>query len=213
MALKRLRTTTLATGAVASVILSLARECGRSQFRRSAGRPSRVAGAPSSSGRRLHGRPHPGRRRGRGRRRVRRDHGPLRAVRSGSHRARHVGERGAFQAARSAAAGAARRLLAPGENSPTKPYNSDAVRYRDPFWSNSSGGAGLVSGRMTAIATDGRAVYAGAADGGVWKSTDKGAHWTPVFDKQSRLSVGADRDQPRRPLHLGRHRRGQHVGR
>jgi hypothetical protein len=71
------------------------------------------------------------------------------------------------------------------------PYDSDAVGYRDPFWSNSGGGAGLVSGRMSAIATDGDVVYAGAADGGVWKSTDKGAHWLPVFDKQTRLSIGA----------------------
>ena len=71
------------------------------------------------------------------------------------------------------------------------PYNSDAVGYRDPFWSNSSGGSGLVSGRMSAIVSDGDVVYAGAADGGVWKSTDHGAHWAPIFDKQTRLSIGA----------------------
>ena len=25
----------------------------------------------------------------------------------------------------------------------------------------------------------------------MWKSTDKGAHWTPIFDQQNRLSIGA----------------------
>jgi hypothetical protein len=72
-----------------------------------------------------------------------------------------------------------------------QPYNSDALGYRDPIWSNSSGGAGLVSGRMTAIAVDGNRIYAGAADGGVWLSTDKGKHWKPIFDDQSNLSIGA----------------------
>src|SRR5438105_2061505 len=37
-----------------------------------------------------------------------------------------------------------------------QPYNSDALGYRDPIWSNSSGGARLVSGRMTALAVAGQ---------------------------------------------------------
>src|SRR5262245_4297421 len=83
----------------------------------------------------------------------------------------------AFQAARAqanalpAAAGTWREVT-------NQPYNSDALGYRDPFWSNSSGGAGLVAGRMSAIASDGGTVYAGAADGGVWQATDKGEQWT-----------------------------------
>lgn len=72
-----------------------------------------------------------------------------------------------------------------------QPYNSDALNYRDPTWSNSSGGAGLVSGRITALATDGQTIYAGGAAGGVWRSFDGGQHWTPVFDQQGDLSIGA----------------------
>jgi hypothetical protein len=93
-----------------------------------------------------------------------------------------------------AAAAAAQRLGFVGgrwREVTNQPYNSDAVGYRDPVWSNSSGGAGLVSGRMTALAVDGATVYAGAAAGGVWRSSDGGAHWTPVFDQQNDLSIGA----------------------
>jgi hypothetical protein len=72
-----------------------------------------------------------------------------------------------------------------------QPYNSDAYNYRDPVWSNSGGGSGLVAGRITALAVDGKALYAGGAAGGVWRSTDGGAHWTPVFDQQNDLSIGA----------------------
>ncbi|HZP90593.1 MAG TPA: glycosyl hydrolase, partial [Actinomycetota bacterium] len=72
-----------------------------------------------------------------------------------------------------------------------QPYNSDALGYRDPIFSNSGGGSGLVAGRIQALAVDGSTVYAGAADGGVWRSTDAGRHWLPVGDGLPSLSSGA----------------------
>ena len=72
-----------------------------------------------------------------------------------------------------------------------KPYDSDAAGFRDPFISNSGGGSGLVSGRMSALAVAGSTIYAGGADGGVWRSTNGGASWTPVFDDQGSLSIGS----------------------
>src|SRR6516164_3525195 len=97
-------------------------------------------------------------------------------------------------AAFAAATAAARKLAHSGgrwQEVTNQPYNSDALGYRDPIWSNSSGGARLVTGRMTALAVDGRALFAGAANGGVWRSTDGGAHWKPVFTQQNNLSIGA----------------------
>ncbi len=72
----------------------------------------------------------------------------------------------------------------------TRPYDSDDPRYRDPFFSNSSGGSGVVSGRMTGLAADGNYLYAGGADGGVFRSSDGGATWTPLTDGIPTLSVG-----------------------
>jgi hypothetical protein len=71
----------------------------------------------------------------------------------------------------------------------TKPYDSDDPNYRDPVWSNSGGGAGLVSGRATALAVDGSTLYAGTADGGVWKRSS--GTWTPLLDDSPTLSIGA----------------------
>ena len=68
-------------------------------------------------------------------------------------------------------------------------YDSDAHGYRDPVWSNSGGGAGLVSGRVTALAADGSTLYAGTADGGVWKRQT--GTWTPLLDDSPTLSIGA----------------------
>jgi hypothetical protein len=70
------------------------------------------------------------------------------------------------------------------------PYDADSPAYRD-YYSNSSGGAGLVTGRITALAVgnDG-VVYAGGADGGVWRSTSGTGDWHPIADSLPSLSSG-----------------------
>ncbi len=70
------------------------------------------------------------------------------------------------------------------------PYDADDPRYRD-INSNSSGGAGRVTGRMTGMAADNAGnVYAGGADGGVFRSTVGGGHWTSIADALPTLSTG-----------------------
>lgn len=59
-----------------------------------------------------------------------------------------------------------------------------------------------VSGRVLALAIDPRnsnVVYLGAAQGGVWKSTNGGDSWTPLTDKQASLAVGALTLDPQNP--------------
>lgn len=71
---------------------------------------------------------------------------------------------------------------------------SDSPQYIDPTsgFSNSGAGDRWVSGRMTALAAaPNGTLFAGAADGGVWKSADGGQHWTPMSDTQATLSIGA----------------------
>ncbi|MDJ0343195.1 glycosyl hydrolase [Streptomyces sp. H10-C2] len=71
------------------------------------------------------------------------------------------------------------------------PYNSDDPRYRD-INSNSSGGAGNVTGRMAAIVADNSGyVYAGSAGGGVWRSSTGGGHWQPISDTLPAQATGA----------------------
>ena len=53
---------------------------------------------------------------------------------------------------------------------------------------------GRVAGRLNAITPlpgDDNTVYAGSAAGGVWKTTNGGQSWTPVFDQVGTLPVGA----------------------
>jgi hypothetical protein len=100
----------------------------------------------------------------------------------------HTVDAGAFSGAYAAAANLP--LTATSWSEVTRaPYDSDAHGYRDPVWSNSGGGAQHVAGRMTALAVDGSTLYAGAADGGVWKRA--GGTWSPLTDDAPSLSIGA----------------------
>jgi hypothetical protein len=71
---------------------------------------------------------------------------------------------------------------------------SDSPRYIDPTsgFSNSGAGDRWVAGRMTSLASapDGT-IYAGAADGGVWKKAAGSLDWTPLTDAEGTLSIGA----------------------
>ena len=44
---------------------------------------------------------------------------------------------------------------------------------------------------VTGVPGEPNVFYFGAASGGVWKSTDAGANWEPIFDKEPIASVGA----------------------
>ncbi|MDM7914743.1 MAG: glycosyl hydrolase [Candidatus Eisenbacteria bacterium] len=51
-----------------------------------------------------------------------------------------------------------------------------------------------IAGRVTDLAvhpSNPAIVYMGAAEGGVLRTTDSGQHWTPLFDEESCISVGA----------------------
>jgi hypothetical protein len=92
----------------------------------------------------------------------------------------------------------------------TAPYNSDAPAYRDPVASNSGGGAGFVTGRIVGLAVDPakhglpyQPVYAAGAQGGVFRSLDNGAHWTPISDQILTLSTGDLRIAPDGSLWYG----------
>jgi hypothetical protein len=89
------------------------------------------------------------------------------------------------------------------DNSSVKKLSRDsAVPFDGLTWtfigphSAPQGPNGIVSGIVTAIAVDttdttGNTVFAGSADGGVWKTTNGGATWTPLADNQATLAIGA----------------------
>ena len=62
-------------------------------------------------------------------------------------------------------------------------------------------GPGTMSGRITAIegvASDGKTIYVGTAGGGIWKTTNAGSSFVPIFDKYCQ-SIGAIAIDPKNP--------------
>ena len=64
-------------------------------------------------------------------------------------------------------------------------------------------GPAFTSGRIVDIAVDPAdrsRYYAAAASGGVWKTTNAGTTWTPIFDNEGSYSIGVIKLDPKNPL-------------
>ena len=80
-------------------------------------------------------------------------------------------------------------------------------------------GPGLMSGRISDLAVHPSAEgtwYVAAGSGGVWKTTNAGITWTPIFDAQPSYSIGEITLDPNNPdvvwVGTGENVSGRHVG-
>jgi photosystem II stability/assembly factor-like uncharacterized protein len=88
-------------------------------------------------------------------------------------------------------------------------WYSISAQQQDPKWLDgfsfrNVGPAGM-SGRITAIDVvlqKPNHIYIGAASGGVWSSTDGGVEWSPIFDEQPTLSIGAIKINQQNPAEI-----------
>src|SRR5688572_9014743 len=75
---------------------------------------------------------------------------------------------------------------------PTQPVGPPRFEYAGPTSAGRIAAAAAVAGKPGVY-------YAGAASGGVWKSTDGGATWKPTFDGQTSQAIGALAVAPTNP--------------
>jgi hypothetical protein len=120
-------------------------------------------------------------------------------------------EKAAVQKAKQEAA--AKEQASPKPDEPKKPDEekpADDAKPADPMSSGTFNGLKLrsigpafTSGRVNSFAVepDNPAHYfVASASGGVWKTVNDGATWTPVFDKEGSYSIGAIALDPKNPL-------------
>ena len=89
----------------------------------------------------------------------------------------------AVAAAASAAARKPTPSPTPVAGKPADPYAELKYRFIGPPGNRTSAVVGVPG--------DPNTYYVGAASGGVWKSTDGGTHWRPIFDDQPAQSIGS----------------------
>ena len=101
---------------------------------------------------------------------------------------------------------------------PPKPGEADAGKAFDGLKLRAIGPA-LMSGRIADIATDPTRPstwYVAVGSGGVWKTTNAGTTWTPLFDKEASYSIGCVTLDPTNPnvvwVGTGENVGGRHVG-
>src|SRR5262245_27863732 len=77
-------------------------------------------------------------------------------------------------------------IVAPGH-----PQDKDVEALKNLKWRSIGPAAGGRTTRSCGVPGDPSIYYVGAASGGVWKTTDGGISWKPIFDDQPTSSIGA----------------------
>ena len=91
--------------------------------------------------------------------------------------------------------GSAQRTDSAGADSSRRSNPASALRFR-------AIGPALISGRVSDIAVDPRnktTWYVGTASGGLWKTTNAGTTWSPIFDREKSYSIGVVVVDPKNP--------------